>query len=131
MPNSVREIFIFELKDELEIVNGFFDVLSAILSSVTADVFDDVRLAVGETVLLAELNWLDRHILVVLPSYLRVEWVAHNQPSVGFAPCAVAEGAGVEDLPVSPAPSLERANPLRILAAFRNSCAAASASCEV
>jgi hypothetical protein len=71
----VRGIFIFNLENELEVVDGFFDVFPAVLGSVATDIFDDVGLAVGETVLLTKLNWLYGHVLVVPPTYLCVERV--------------------------------------------------------
>jgi len=56
-------------------MNGFLNVFCAILVLVTTNVFDDVALHVTNLVLGNELHWLNRHLLVVSASLLRVECV--------------------------------------------------------
>lgn len=66
---------ILDLDEQLEIVDGFKQVLLAVLGSVSADVFDDVAFAVVEFVELAELNGLDGVGLVMVAADLGVFWI--------------------------------------------------------
>ena len=51
-------------------MDGFLDVLATAFAAMTADILDDTRLAVSESVTLAELGRLNREALVVVASNL-------------------------------------------------------------
>ncbi len=64
--------FILIFQDQLEFVDGLLDVLAAVLTTVSADPFDDAPLQEGDVIRIDKFNRTDPHIHVMITTDLSI-----------------------------------------------------------